>query len=185
MATKSFDKMTRTELEEASKFLKVEVLPSEDGKELVNADFVKALTAFKESQAEATPKEVTPKKGITKEVKAINKAAGLKLGIEIVVTDHDNTVDIEEDEQGRVFRFSWGNTKNGNTTASVVLHGKPQYISRGALKSLRTKTYMAHLKDVDGRPFVEERVRFSISETAGWTKEQFAAHKETQKLKRI
>ena len=179
MATKSFDKMTRTELEDTAKFLKVEVKPSE-GKDLINADFVKALTEFKESQVEATPKV-----NVTKEVKAVNKAAGLHLGIEVVITDHDNTVDIEEDEQGRVFRFSWGNTKMGMTTTGVALHGKPQYISRGALKSLKTKTYTAHIKGADGKPIVEERTRFSISETSGWTKEQFAAHKEAQKLKRI
>ena len=179
--SKSFDKMTRAELEETAKFLKVDVKPSEEGKDLINADFVSALTKFKESQDANKPEP----KNVSKEEKIVNKIAGMNIGIAVIITDHDNTVDIEQDEQGRVFRFSWGNTKIGMKTTHIALHGREQYVERGALKALKAKTYIAHLKDANGKPMTEERPRFSIAETEGWTPEQFASHKKDQEAKRL
>lgn len=194
--TKSYEKMTKAELVSAIKFLKLEnTVNAKDPDAPTNAEYVTALNAFKatqdpegieEQEEKEKPKDTkkAPKRSV-EELRDI-QVADLSRSINVIVTDHETGTTVDEDEDRRVVEIRWGNPMIGMTTTGIKLDGKPQYVSIGALKALKRKKLAGAQKDANGTETVNmDRKRFSVAEVAGWTEDEFAAHKEAQKLKRI
>ena len=106
--------------------------------------------------------------------------------VPVIVTDHDNTVTIAEDEARRVVEIRWGNPMIGMSTTTVAMHGRMQYLPKGAIIRLKKITLADHIKNEDGKEqSTNDRNRFSVSDTTGWTDTEFEAHAKEQALKRI
>ena len=202
MATtpKPFDKMIKSELEEAATFLKLTdavVSIAKDPQKITNAEYVQVLEAFKDKQASENPeitREVTRKvtksaqvdpKATAEEVKA-TMIEDFSTGIPVIVTDHDTSVSVQEDVVGRTVAIRWGNPVIGMSTTNVPLHGRMQYLPKGCIIRMRKVPLADHIKDSDGKETSNrDRKRFSVADTTGWTEDEFNSHKEEQKLKRI
>ena len=205
MATKAFDKMIKTELEAATKAYKLEkevqAFADEAGHEKpTNADYVSVLEAYKaeqdkvnEEQAKAKSElpveqnvSATVSTKISREEEIANMAADLHTMIPVVVTDHDDTVNVEDDSEARTVPITYGNPIIGMTTVYVPRHGKPMYLPKGAVIRLK-RISLAHTgQDADGNVIAtKDRKRFSVADTTGWTPEEFEAHREEQKLKKL
>ena len=185
---KPFNKMNKTELVASAQALKLEDKVKEiakDPENPINAEYVTVLEEFKASQAEANgvdDKPMTPdaKPGKVAKATEAEKVAYNETAFYYLVTDHDTSVSIDDDEENRVYEFRWGNSRVGMTTQSVKLNGEPQYLPRGAVKTLERITYTKHYK-VNGKPAVKEVPRFKITEMPeGWSLEEFEAKKRDQ-----
>ena len=206
--SKTFDKMNKTELEEAIKFLKLEdkaVTEAKDPKKITNAEYVKVLEAYKYEQDLANPEEA--KSVIADKVQVDNSKSGSETVVNpkatkaqekmtmiedystmipVIVTDHDTTVSIEEDTEQRVVPIRWGNPVIGMTTVNVAMHGRMQYLQKGAVIRLRKIPLASHVKDADGRETSNrDRKRFSVADTTGWSEAEFESHAKEQALKKI
>ncbi len=137
MAQKAFDKMNKTELESAIAFLKLEdevLATAKDPEKITNADYVSVLEAFKAKQdidnvdvvTEVKASETgTPAVKVNNSAeKAIVKAEDLHTLIPVIVTDHDTSVVINEDVEGRTVAIRWGNPVIGGYTTNVPVHGR-------------------------------------------------------------
>lgn len=200
MADKTFDKMNKAELVEAAELLKLveEVAASaKDPEKITNAEYIAVLEAYKATQDEANAdiaKEAkqpkTSKTGTTpvntpEQVKA-TMAEDYGTLIPVIVTDHDSSVTIEDDSQARTVAVRWGNPVIGMSTTHIPLHGKMQYVPKGAVIRLRKIPLANHTKDADGREMSHrDNKRFSVADTTGWTEEEFNAHRDEQRLKKI
>ena len=205
MAAKPFDEMIKSELEEATAFLKLDdevKAAAKNPAKPTNADYVKVLEAFKAKQDKANPivakevieasvaevsgtkKEVTPR-ATHAEVKA-TMAEDYSTGIPVIVTDHDTSISIDEDEEGRTVGIRWGNPVIGMSTTYVPMHGRMQYLPKGCVLRLRKISLASHVKDAAGKEKSHrDRKRFSVADTTGWTESEFEAHRDEQRLKRI
>ena len=207
--SKTFDKMNKTELVEAVTFLKLEDKVTEvakDSEKPTNAEYVKVLEAYKAAQDLANPEEakaiivdkakaaansasdseivITPKATKAEERKTMIEDYNTM--IPVIVTDHDTTVSIEEDTEQRVVPIRWGNPVIGMTTVNVAMHGRMQYLQKGAVLRLKKITLASHVKDADGRETSNrDRKRFSVADTTGWTEDEFESHAKEQALKKI
>ena len=199
--SKAFDKMNKTELVEATKFLKLEKEVAEvakDPKKPTNADYVEVLEEFKTTQAKANPKEaisqakeqnasenvVNAKKSKAEEKEVM--VEDLHTMIPVIITDHDTSVTVEDDTEARLVAIRWGNPVLGMTTVNIPLHGKMQYLQKGAVIRLKKISLASHIKNADGKETSNrDRKRFSVADTTGWTPAEFDAHAKEQALKRI
>ena len=199
-ADKPFNKMNKTELVEATTFLKltdeVEAV-AKDPNAPTNANYIAVLEAFKEKQDKANPevaKEVAAEpvpvpevgKGLpaatASEIKA-TMAGDLSTAIPVIVTDHDTSISVDEDEEGRTVGIRWGNPVIGMSTTNVPLHGRMQYLPKGAVIRLKKISLASHVKDAAGKEKSHRtRKRFSVAHTQGWTEAEFQAHKDEQAL---
>ena len=202
---KTFEQMNKTELVESIKSLKLEdKVIAKDPEKPTNAEYVTTLNDFKDAQAVGNPEgakqveenkieakvEDTPKgsdaPAMTKEMKKQMQADFLDIKIPVIVTDHDTTQAVDEDSEARTVPISWGNPIIGMTTSNIALHGKMQYIARGALKTLKKIPLATHKKNAAGTEVSDlSRKRFSVAEVEGWTKDELEAHKKSQALKRL
>jgi len=197
MAQKTFDKMNKTELEGAIAFLKLEdvaLAAAKDPEKITNAEYVAVLEAFKAKQdidnvdvvKETTANDTTSVKVNNSAEKALVKADDLHTMIPVIVTDHDTSVVINEDIEGRTVAIRWGNPVIGGYTTNVPVHGRMQYLPKGAVIRLKKITLAQNVKNADGQEVVNRnRKRFSIAHTEGWTEADFEAHRQEQLLKRI
>ena len=201
--SKPFDKMIKSELEEAAQFLKLEDAVkaiAKDATKPTNAEYVKVLEEFKakqdadnadvakevaeEPEVQSGSKEITPKS--TKAEEIVTKSMDYATGIPVIVTDHDTSIAVEEDMEGRTFAITWGNPVIGMSTTNVPLHGRMQYLPKGAVIRLKRIPRASHIKDAGGKEQSHrDTMRFSVSDTTGWTEAQFDTHKQEQLLKRI
>ena len=209
--SKPFDKMNKTELVEAITFLKLEdkaIEAAKDPEKITNAEYVQVLEAYKAEQDLANPEEakaiivdkakadaaansasdseivITPRATKAEERKTM--VADYNTLIPVIVTDHDTTVSIEEDTEQRVVPIRWGNPVIGMTTVNVAMHGRMQYLQKGAVLRLKKITLASHVKDADGRETSNrDRKRFSVADTTGWTEAEFESHAKEQALKKI
>ena len=206
--SKPFDEMIKKELVEATVFLKLEDKVAEtakDPKKPTNAEYVTVLEKFKADQEKANPDEAKSQKvdnadaGQAKESgskiitpkhsKVVAKAtmvADLETMVPVIITDHDTSVAVEDDTEARTVAVRWGNPVIGMTTVNIPLHGKMQYVQKGAIIRLKKVSLASHIKDADGKELSHrDRKRFSVSDTTGWTEAEFEAHAKEQALKRI
>lgn len=205
--TKAFDKMIKKELQEAVAFLKLEgkvAKLAKDPKAPTNAEFVEVLEAFKAEQDLSNPEEAKAKEAddsrettdengspivdpvATPEEVKQTMIDDYNTLIPVIITDHDNSVSIEDDTEKRVVAVRWGNPILGMTTVNVPLHGKMQYVQKGAVMRLKKISLASHIKDADGKETSNrDRKRFSVSDTTGWTPAEFEAHAQEQALKKL
>lgn len=197
MSTKSYEKMTKPELEEASKFFKL----NDRAKELAvenerqdgiptKADYVQALNEFKDKQAGSI--EIKDENEIGGETGSSNKSKeqlvvdDLTRKVMVIVHDHNNTQTTEEDLEGMVYTQGWGNMLTGGYSDSIALHGRPQYVHRGAILAMESILIPTTFKDNEGKEKPSRtKKRFAITEQDGWTQDQLEAHAKAQKLKKI
>jgi len=99
-----------------------------------------------------------------------------------IVTDHDNSFSLEEDVNGRVFKFSYAN-KVISKTGTVRLDGEPQYLSKATVRHLETIQCASTAKKL-GSDEPDTKLgnpRFKITPTEGLTEDQIAALVAKQK----
>lgn len=156
-----------------------------------NAELVSVLEVAKAGKVEVNSFDESPEVGtkvddVDEETKVATMVEDLNTMVPVIVTDHDTSISIEEDDERRVVGLRWGNPLIGMTTTNVALHGKLQYLPKGALIRLNKVTLADHIKDADGKEkTVTDRSRFSVADTTGWSEAEFEAHKKEQMLKRI
>ena len=197
MATKAYEKMTKPELEEASKFFKlndrVEELAKENERQdgvATKADYIQALNEFKEKQEETNGKEsedeIGGETGSSNKSKEQLVVDDLTRKVMVIVHDHNNTQTTEEDLEGMVYAQGWGNMLTCGYSDSIAMHGRPQYVHRGAILAMETILIPTTFKDNDGKEKPSRtKKRFAITEVDGWTQDQLDSHAKEQKLKKI
>ena len=207
--TKAFDKMKKSELQEASAFLKLDervIAMAKDPEAPTNAEYVSVLEAYKAEQDFANPEEAKSK--AVEEAKAESKdenvseividpkaskaeekvtmIADYETMVPVIITDHDTSVSIEEDTEARTVAVRWGNPIIGMTTVNIALHGRMQYVQKGAILRLKRISLASHVKDANGQEVSNrDRKRFSVADTTGWSEQEFDAHAKEQSLKRL
>lgn len=192
---KPFSEMIKSELEAAAEAAGVVDAVREYAKNSAkptNAEYVYVLemdAAEKAGKVTIESVEDEDEKGTEdtdSETKLANKVEDLNTMIPVIVTDHDNSIDVTEDEERRTIGLRWGNPMIGMTTTQVARHGKLQYLPKGAVIRLKKIPLADHIKDADGKEkSVLERRRFSVSDTTGWSEAEFEAHRKEQAMKRI
>lgn len=201
MATKSFKQMNKEELIKAveSFGLMDKVIESAKDKEAItNAEYVTVLEAFKASQDEINSEtkeeleKVENKKGDelvdtgSKIVVDNNERAKLKqIKYKYIVTDHQNSVTIEDDDVTRTFPIQYGNLTTGPKNWNVGLHGNPQALPFSVAMKLEEVLMTVHTKDGQGNPIVRSQPRFRITKVDGFTQEEIDSLKRAQNTRKF
>lgn len=190
---KTYSEMIKTELiqeisnlgldKEIDEYAKIPSKPT-------NAEYVTVLERAAEAKAKKelklTKGSVKSKSSALTEEEKTTMLDDLSTGVPVIVTDHDGTVTIEDDENRRVVSVTWGNPVIGVTTVNIALHGRMQYLPKGAIMRMKEITLADHIKNEDGKETsTNSRKRFSIADTTGWTEAEFEAHAAEQRLKRV
>ncbi len=100
------------------------------------------------------------------------KVDDLFRSIVVVVTDHDNSQDVENDIRGRGEQFSWGNPIIGMQTEKVYRHNEPQYLYNGTIKHLKTMTVREKADGKGEEDIVKDRFTIVEVPEKGFTQEQ-------------
>ena len=201
MATKSFKQMNKEELIKAveSFGLMDKVIESAKDKEAItNAEYVTVLEAFKASQDEINSEtkeeleKVENKKGdelVDTGLKIVvdpNERAKLKqIMYKYIVTDHQNSVTIEDDDVTRTFPIQYGNLTTGPKNWNVGLHGNPQALPFSVAMKLEEVLMPVHTKDGQGNPIVRSQPRFRITKVDGFTQEEIDSLKRAQNTRKF
>lgn len=201
MATKSFKQMNKEELIKAAESfgLTDKVIESAKDKDAItNAEYVTVLEAFKASQDEinSDTKEELEKvenkkdeKPVDKSLKIVvdpNERAKLKqIKYKYIVTDHQNSVTIEDDDVTRTFPIQYGNLTSGPKNWNVGLHGNPQALPFSVAMKLEEVLMTVHTKDGQGNPIVKSQPRFRITKVEGFTQEEIDSLKRAQNTRKF
>ena len=201
MSTKSFKQMNKEELIKAveSFGLMDKVIESAKDKEAItNAEYVTVLEAFKASQDEINSetkeelekveneKENKPTDACLKIVVDPNERAKLKqIMYKYIVTDHQNSVTIEDDDVTRTFPIQYGNLTTGPKNWNVGLHGNPQALPFSVAMKLEEVLMTVHTKDGQGNPIVRSQPRFRITKVDGFTQEEIDSLKRAQNTRKF
>ena len=201
MATKSFKQMNKEELIKAveSFGLTDKVIESAKDKEnITNAEYVTVLEAFKASQDEINSEtkeeleKVENEKGdelVDTGLKIVvdpNERAKLKqIMYKYIVTDHQNSVTIEDDDVTRTFPIQYGNLTTGPKNWNVGLHGNPQALPFSVAMKLEEVLMTVHTKDGQGNPIVRSQPRFRITKVDGFTQEEIDSLKRAQNTRKF
>ena len=201
MSTKSFKQMNKEELIKAveSFGLMDKVIESAKDKEAItNAEYVTVLEAFKASQDEINSEtkeeleKVENKKGdelVDTGLKIVvdpNERAKLKqIMYKYIVTDHQNSVTIEDDDVTRTFPIQYGNLTTGPKNWNVGLHGNPQALPFSVAMKLEEVLMTVHTKDGQGNPIVKSQPRFRITKVDGFTQEEIDSLKRAQNTRKF
>jgi hypothetical protein len=96
-----------------------------------------------------------------------------------IIADFDQSVDIKDDEEGRVFRFSWGNSFTGTIQETIPLGNmEPQALRRGAAKHLKSLTMTSFVGNRNNKEKLTPKrlPRFRVVEVEeGFTAEEIEA----------
>ena len=201
MATKSFKQMNKEELIKAveSFGLMDKVIESAKDKDAItNAEYVTVLEAFKASQDEINSEikeeldKLEDKKGdkpVDTDLKVVvdaHERAKLKqIKYKYIVTDHQNSVTIEDDDVTRTFPIQYGNLTSGPKNWNVGLHGNPQALPFSVAKKLEEVLMTVHTKDGQGNPIVKSQPRFRITKVDGFTQEEIDSLKRAQNTRKF
>lgn len=201
MATKSFKQMNKEELIKAveSFGLTDKVIESAKDKEnITNAEYVTVLEAFKASQDEINSdtkeelEKIENEKGdelVDTGLKIVvdpNERAKLKqIMYKYIVTDHQNSVTIEDDDVTRTFPIQYGNLTTGPKNWNVGLHGNPQALPFSVAMKLEEVLMTVHTKDGQGNPIVRSQPRFRITKVDGFTQEEIDSLKRAQNTRKF
>ena len=196
---KSFKQMNKEELIGATKSLglmdKV-VESAKDAENITNAEYVTVLEEFKASQDKVnagTKKELDksgkkPAKGEESLKKVVDQHERAKLKqvkFKYVVTDHQNSVQIEDDDITRTFAIQYGNLTTGPKNWNVGLHGNPQALPFSVAKKLEEVKMTVHTKNGKGEPIVKTQPRFRVTKVDGWTQDEIDEMKRSQNTRKF
>lgn len=205
MASKTFKDMNKEELIKAAESLGLTDKVKESAKDpnkIINAEYVTVLEAFKASQDEINAEtkkdlekpENQPKGSETgsedsrviKKVVDKHERAKLKqIKYKYIVTDHDNAVQIDDDDITRTFPIQYGNLTTGPRNWNVGLHGNPQALPFSVAKKLEKVLMTVHTKNTKGEPIVKTQPRFRVTKVDGWTQEEIEEQKRAQNTRKF
>ena len=201
MATKSFKQMNKEELIKAAESfgLMDKVIESAKDKEAItNAEYVTVLEAFKASQDEINSETKEELEKIENEKGDESVDTGLKIVVDpneraklkqimykYIVTDHQNSVTIEDDDVTRTFPIQYGNLTTGPKNWNVGLHGNPQALPFSVAMKLEEVLMTVHTKDGQGNPIVRSQPRFRITKVDGFTQEEIDSLKRAQNTRKF
>ena len=201
---KTFQQMNKEELikaVESFNLMDKVVASAKDPEKITNAEYVTVLEEFKASQDEInsdTKKELDNAKKEDEakkepEVKVDAKVvvdqherARLKqVKYKYIVTDHQHSVQIEDDDETRTFPIHYGNLTTGPKNWNVGLHGNPQALPFSVANKLEEVMMTLHTKDGEGKPIVKSQPRFRVTKIEGWTQDEIDALKRAQNTRKF
>ena len=196
---KSFKQMNKEELIEATKSLGLTDKVAEYAKDAnnpTNAEYVTVLEKFKASQdivnadakkeldkVEASPKK--DKKPLKKIIDQHERAKLKQVKFKYIVTDHQNSVQIDDDDITRTFAIQYGNLTTGPKNWNVGLHGNPQALPFSVAKKLEEVIMTVHTKNGKGEPIVKTQPRFRVTKVDGWTQDEIDEMKRAQNTRKF
>lgn len=204
---KTFKEMNKEELIAAATSLglidKVKE-SAKDPEKITNAEYVTVLEAYKASQDEinaGAKKEVDDaiakrhELGSEEDSKKIETIKTIvdkherhklkQIKFKYIVTDHQNSVNIEDDDETRTFPIQYGNLTTGPRNWNVGLHGNPQALPFTVAKKLESIMMTVHTKNGKGEPVVKSQPRFRVTKVDGWTQDEIDALKRSQNTRKF
>ncbi len=201
---KTFQQMNKEELikaVESFNLMDKVIASAKDPEKITNAEYVTVLEEFKAAQDEInsdTKKELddaekeaakTPKDEVKVDAKIVvdqHERAKLKqVMYKYIVTDHQHSVQIDDDDLTRTFPIQYGNLTTGPKNWNVGLHGNPQALPFSVANKLEEILMTVHTKDAEGKPIVKTQPRFRITKIEGWTQEEIDQLKRTQNTRKF
>lgn len=198
--SKLFKQMNKEELVNAAESLglmdKV-IERAKDKDKITNSEYVAVLEEFKASQDEINSETKTeidkekqkvekPSEPSLKKVVDQHERAKLKqIKYKYIVTDHQNSIQIEDDDETRTFPIQYGNTTTGPKNWNVGLHGNPQALPFSVAKRLESIKMTVHTKNAKGDPIVKTQPRFRVTKVDGWTQDQIDEMKRAQNTRKF
>ncbi len=189
---KSFEEMSKAELQKVAKLYKVEdeaiALSKKEAEEAgngvpkvpTNAQYITVLEAFKEGRADEAAAEGIPvvgKKGTGKVGNAHSSAGKTMKQVKkdhdmtkerIQVTDNNNNQTTEEEDEALLTRVSWGN-KQGRFHDHVSAQGNVGFVRAGVIPVLKQASMPINQKNKVG-----SKKRFTIAATTPVTETELA-----------
>lgn len=201
---KTFQQMNKEELikaVESFNLMDKVIASAKDPEKITNAEYVTVLEEFKAAQDEINSdtkkglddaeKEAakTPKAEVKVDAKIVvdqHERAKLKqVMYKYIVTDHQHSVQIDDDDLTRTFPVQYGNLTTGPKNWNVGLHGNPQALPFSVANKLEEILMTVHTKDAEGKPIVKTQPRFRITKIEGWTQEEIDQLKRTQNTRKF
>lgn len=203
---KTFQQMNKEELIKAIESFNLTdkvVAIAKDPEKITNAEYVTVLEEFKASQdivnadtkkeldeakekIEKAPKTTEPEKVDAKIVVDQHERAILKqIKYKYIVTDHQHSVQIDDDDETRTFPIQYGNLTTGPKNWNVGLHGNPQALPFSVAKKLEAVLMTVHTKNAAGEPIVKSQPRFRVTKVEGWTQDEIDALKRAQNTRKF
>lgn len=208
---KSFKQMNKEELikaVESFNLMEKVVESAKDKDNITNAEYVTVLEAFKASQdvinadtkkelddieqkleAEKSDKDSSENDNGLPVIKTVvdqHERAKLKqIKYKYIVTDHENSVQIDDDDETRTFPIQYGNLTTGPKNWNVGLHGNPQALPFTVAKKLESIMMTVHTKNGQGEPVVKSQPRFRVTQVEGYTQEEIDALKRSQNTRKF
>lgn len=197
---KLFKQMNKEELVSAAESLGLtdKVIERAKNKDkITNSEYIAVLEEFKESQDEINSETKTeidkekqkvekPSETSLKRVVDQHERAKLKqIKYKYIVTDHQNSIQIEDDDETRTFPIQYGNITTGPRNWNVGLHGNPQALPFSVAKKLEAIKMTIHTKNAKGDPIVKTQPRFRVTKVDGWTQDQIDEMKRAQNTRKF
>lgn len=203
---KSFKEMNKEELIKATESLGLTDKVKESAKDpekITNAEYVTVLNEFKAAQDEVNSEtkqeiEKEEEKAAKSEESAENKEKSLKKVVDkheraklkqvkykYIVTDHQNSVQIDDDDISRTFPIQYGNLTTGPKNWNVGLHGNPQALPFSVAKKLESIPMTVHTKNAKSEPTVKTQLRFRVTKVEGWSQDEIDELKRTQNTRKF
>lgn len=203
---KTFQQMTKEELikaVQAFNLMDKVVAVAKDPEKITNAEYVTVLEEFKASQDEInadTKKELDEVQGNVPDtgvvipegedtakvvVDQFERAKLKQVMYKYIVTDHQNSVQIEDDDETRTFPIQYGNLTSGPKNWNVGLHGNPQALPFSVANKLEDILMTVHTKNGEGEPIVKSQPRFRVTKIEGWTQDEIDAMKRAQNTRKF
>ena len=203
---KTFQQMTKEELIKAVQTFNLMdkvVAVAKDPEKITNAEYVTVLEEFKASQDEInadTKKELDEVQGNVPDtgvvipegedtakvvVDQFERAKLKQVMYKYIVTDHQNSVQIEDDDETRTFPIQYGNLTSGPKNWNVGLHGNPQALPFSVANKLEDILMTVHTKNGEGEPIVKSQPRFRVTKIEGWTQDEIDAMKRAQNTRKF
>ena len=201
---KTFQQMNKEELikaVESFNLMDKVTASAKDPEKITNAEYVTVLEEFKAAQDEInsdTKKELddaekeaakTPKAEVKVDAKIVvdqHERAKLKqIMYKYIVTDHQHSVQIDDDDLTRTFPVQYGNLTTGPKNWNVGLHGNPQALPFSVAKRMEAILMTVHTKNGKGEPIVKSQPRFRVTKIEGWTQDQIDEMKRAQNTRKF
>ena len=200
---KAFKLMNKEELVKATESLGLmdKVLEiAKDSTNITNSEYVTVLEACKASQdeinkdtkAEKEPAEddsAVGAKGVEPDAKItvdqFERAKLKQIKYKYIVTDHQNAVQIDDDDETRTFPIQYGNLTTGPLNWNVGLHGNPQALPFSVAKKLEAIQMVVHTKNGAGEPIAKSQPRFRVTKIEGWTETEIDELKRAQNTRKF
>lgn len=203
---KTFQQMSKEELikaVQAFNLMDKVVAVAKDPEKITNAEYVTVLEEFKTSQDGInadTKKELDEVQGDVPDtgvaipegedtakivVDQFERARLKQVMYKYIVTDHQNSVQIEDDDETRTFPIQYGNLTSGPKNWNVGLHGNPQALPFSVASKLEDILMTVHTKNGDGEPIVKSQPRFRVTKIEGWTQDEIDAMKRAQNTRKF